>query len=347
MLRRNYGAIKNELKRVAGATGMNTSDERLLAYVNVATEELMNEGDWPTIIDRLRFKITTSRITLPSDYDRMLYCTVSGIPQQMQSPWFEFVGYGLDLLCSTTSSEAALLSRFEGVLDKDNAATFADIPDDDGLIYYPRVYAETDESAGGVRPVINIQGYDADKNWIRTADGAGGFIDGVNIQINGDAAPFWQQSTQTISYVTAITKPVTKKNVRLYASTLDGLTQVYLGQYSPGDTTPFYRQYSVPGISFPTTTTERSVVARCRRRYVPLTKDADFLLISNLPALKAMMQAVYYGEAKDPDGYVKYKLLAIDILRKEAKAYIGLSNQKPLMTISEGAGERSDGIYIL
>lgn len=345
MLRRNYGSIKEELKRVAGSTGMNTSDARLMAYVNVAIEEIMNEGDWPTIIDRLKFKITSSRLILPSDYDRMLYCTAGGVPQQMQSPWFEFVGYGLELLTGLVTTDSSLYPRYEGVLDKDNCATFQEIPDD-GNTYFPRVYTEADERVNGVRPVINIQGYDADGNWVRSSDGSGGFIDGVNLAINGDAAPYWIQSTQAFTTVTAITKPVTKKNVLLYASTASGADQTYIGQYAAGDTTPFYRQYSIPALCT-VEGTEVCVIARCRRRFVPITRDADFLLITNLPALKTMMQAVYYRECKDRDAYILYKADAIDLLRKEAKAYIGIQTQKPLMTISEGAGMRSDGIYIL
>ncbi len=344
MLRRTYGSIKDELKRVAGSTGMNTSDSRLMVYVNAATEELMNEGDWPTIIDRLKFKITSNRIVLPSDYDRMLYCTVGGVPQQMQSPWFEFIGFGLELLTGLATTDGSLYPRFEGVLDKDTTATFQEIPDD--KTYYPRIYAQTDERVNGVRPEIVIQGYDRDGNWIRSPDGSGGFIDGVSIPINGDVAPFWIQSTQSFSRVTATIKPVTKKNVLLYASTSDGATQHYIGQYAASDTTPLYREYSIPGLCH-RNGQEICVIARCRHRFVPITRDADFLLISNLPALKAMMQAVYYAESKDSDEYLKYKTIAISLLKREAKAYIGIQQQKPIMTISEGAGMRSDGIYIL
>jgi hypothetical protein len=347
MLRRNYGSVKGELARLAGSTGMNTSDVRLLAYVNAAIEELMNEGDWPTIIDRLKFKISTPKITLPSDYDRMLYCTVNDVPQQMQSPWFEFVGYGLDLLSAIGAvAPNPLLPRYEGVLDKDAVATFEDVPITGGP-FYPRVLGVVDERVAGVRPVINIQGYDASGKWIRSPDGTGGYKDGVDVAINGDADPFYITSSQSISYVTAITKPVTKGYVLLYAVNSDASVQQYLGQYAPNDTTPFYRRYSIPNLCNNAAPNPVCVLARLRRRFVPITTDADFLLISNLPALKAMMQAVYYMEAKDPDNYAKYKLTAIDLLRKEAKAYIGLQRQKPFMTVSESQGVRTDGILIL
>lgn len=346
MLRRNYGSVKSELGRIAGSTGFSTSDSRLLAVVNQATEELMNEGMWPTIVDRLKFDITNRHFVLPSDYDRMLYCTVNGIPQQMQSPWYEFVGFGLELLSPVATPDSFLYPRYQGVLDKDEVATFRDIPDD-GTVYYPRVAAQADERVAGVRPVINLQGYDKDNNWVRSPDGTGGFKDGVDIPINGDTAPFWVQSTQSFKYITATTKPVTKENVLLFVVNSGGENQHYIGQYAAGDTTPFYRQYSLPALFWGDCPHARCVLARCLRRFVPIRADADFLLISNLPALKLMVQAVYYAEAKDPDAYAKYKLGAIDLLRKEAKAYIGLQQQKPIMTISEGAGMRGDGSYIL
>ena len=167
------------------------------------------------------------------------------------------------------------------------------------------------------------------------------------VEIDGDSAPFWKQSTQSIKYVTGTIKPVTKGNVLLYATTSDGATSTYIGQYAPKDTTPFYRQYRIPALKFDTNVTSRCVLARLRKRFVPITSDNDFLLISNLPAMKNMFQAMYYMEAKDPVSYANYKGAAIDILRKEAKAYVGLECQKPLITVSESPGVRSDGVYIL
>jgi len=349
MLRRTFGSVKDSLRRVVGSTGMNTSDPRLMDYVNRAIEELMPEGpggSWPTTVDRLKFQLTQCKFVLPSDYDRMLYCTVNDVPQQMQSPWFEFVGFGMELLNLVSSPVTNLDRRFEGVIDKDNAATFEDIPDD-GNEYVLRVYAQTDERVDGVQPNIVIQGYDANGDWIRSSDGAGGFIDGVSVPINGDTAPYYIQTTQTFSTVTATIKPVTKKNVMVYAQPVALGTATYIGQYAAGDTTPLYRQYSIPGLAFTDNNPTRVVLARCLHKFVPIRTDADFLLISNLPALETMIQAVYYRECNDPDSYAKFKLVAIDILKKESKAYIGLSNQKPLMTISEGAGMRGDALYIL
>lgn len=351
MLRRTFGALKLPLSRVTGSTGMSTEDVRLKEYVNIAIEELISEFDFPWVIDRLRFCLTPCKTTfvLPSDYDRMLMCTIDGVPAQMQSPWFEFVGYGLDLLNAYSNVPGGFdsIERFEGVLDKEDAAGFNEIPACDGP-WYIRVYGTKDERVGGVRPVINIQGYDYENNWIRTSDGAGGFKDGIDVPINGDSAPFWVQVPQSLRYLTATTKPVTKGNVLLFVSNGANTVQHYIGQYAPNDTTPFYRQYSVPALRrFLRPNCHTTILARCRKRFVPITKDADFLLISNLPALQSMVQACYYRDAKDQDSYLQYKTIAVDILKKEAKAYIGLQRMKPFMTVSEGPGVRQDGVYIL
>lgn len=351
MLRRAYGSIKSQIARVTGSTGMSTADPRLLDYVNLATEELCSEFDFPWVIDRLRFCLTPCKTTfvLPSDYDRMLMCTVDGVPATMQSPWFEFIGYGLDLLNAYSNVPGGFdsIERFDGVLDKEDAAGFQEIPCDGGP-WYIRVMGTKDERVDGERPVINIQGYDHENNWIRTSDGEGGFKDGIDVPINGDNAPFWVQVPQSLRYLTATTKPVTKGYVLLYVSNSDNTTQHYIGQYAPNDTTPFYRQYSIPSLRrFMRPNCSTTILARCRKRFVPITKDSDFMLISNLPAMQSMVQACYFRDAHDEDSYLRYKAIAVDILKKEAKAYIGLQRMKPFMTVGEGPGVRQDGVYIL
>jgi len=362
MVRRTFGSIKSELARVAGAAGQSMADDQIMAYVNVATEELMQEHDWPSVIDRLRFNVTTGRITLPTEYERIMMMTIDRVPMQMQSPWFEFVGYGLDLAqpAPTPDTQIDFLRDVQGVLDREECATFADVPTD--TTYALRVYGERDERVCGQRPNISILGYDAEDIWIRAATGnsyvcatgngastgngaqPNNYDDGINIPINGDTDPYFIQTTQTAKSITAISKPVTRGNVYLYAVPVAGGTPFHLGTYAPRDTTPSYRRYQIPGLRDGVT---YHIVARCRRRFTPIVQDTDFLLISNLPALKSMIMAVYYLEAADAEKYAAYKSIAVDILKKETKAYIGLQRTKPIITVSENTGVRADGMYIL
>lgn len=354
MIRRQFGDVKDQLARVTGTTGMAVTDERLIEYVNTATEELINEYDFPWAFDRLRFRVTTGRITLPGDYERIALMSLDRVPMQMQSPWFEFVGTGLDLITEVSSdSQINFLKDVIGVLDKEDCASFRDVPTDD--TYTIRVFGQVDERICDERPNVTLYGYDSSGQWIRSATGnshicatANGpepsnYEDGTRIPIMGDTAPFYVDSTQTLSEITAAKKPVTRGKVYIYAVGTTG-TPVLLAVYAPRETNPVYRRYFIPGLN---SGQEYSVLARCRRRYMPIVEESDYLLISNLPAMKAMVMAIYYLEAADADKYLKYKSVAVDILKKEAKAYIGLQRQKPLITFSEGMGVRGDGTYIL
>jgi hypothetical protein len=273
----------------------------------------------------------------------------------MQSPWFEFVGYGTDFVDTQANSfnnptDFDILRQFTGVLDKDQVVTFTGVPKDQAYTF--GVYANTDERVNGVRPQIIVQGYDATGTWIRTQQN-GVWADGIALDINGDTPPFRTATTQTITQVTGIIKPITNGYVFLYIYPADGSSPLHIGTYAPKDTTPTYRKYRIPGLNCapfpnpPNCPQNYCVRGRCRKRFVPITSDNDYLLISNLPALKAMIQAVYYLESNDPQSYTTNKATAIDILRKEAKAYIGLQRQKPFITFGEGTGVRTDGLYVI
>ena len=348
MNRYTYGDLKPELARIAGVSGMDVSDSRVMSYANLATQELMNEWDWPQLIVRMQFKTTSCKINVPSEFDRILSLMINGVPQPMQSPWFEFVGYGPgwpNILGApaTTSLDGQLLRELEGVLDREQVATFEDIPSD-GTLYNPVVYCDANEMVNGVRPLMIIQGYDSNGQWVRSTDVTtpGQMIDGIQVALNGDTAPYAANVSQTFSVITAILKPVTRGYVYLYVT--NGTNNVFLCSYAPYDTRPFYRRYFIPNLTKGTT---YCIICRLRKRYTPIYTVNDFLLIPNLAALSTMIQAVYYREATNFQLYEQYKAAAVDILKKEMTAYIGKQAQKPLITVNEGMGVRRDGNYIL
>jgi len=347
MVRRTFGQVKTELSRVCGATGMSTDDTRIMDYVNVATEELMNEHDFASVVDRLVFKVTSGHIVLPSAYDRIMMMKMNCTPMRMQSPWFEFVGYGLELITDAPPDNTWLnyYETLNGVLDRENVCQFNAVPSSGGP-YYLRVYGQAghDERTAGVRPKINVRGYDDEGRWIRTQDTDGNWIEGIEVEINGDTSPYYVQTTQPIVEIVEVIKPQTNGYVYVYGVPSGG-TPEFLSAYAPKDTNPFYRSYRIHGL---TDGEEYQIVAKCRRRFLAITSDEDQLILSNLPALKAMVMAVFYLESNDPDNYLKYKGTAIDILKKEMKAYVGLqTGNKPAITMGEGMGVRRDGQLIL
>ena len=352
MIRARYSDFQAQLARVAGVSGMSTADQRVMDYTNLAIFELMDEGDWPSLIARLQFKVTQPRIVVPAEFDRILYLTVNRNPVPMQSPWFEFIGDGWEVgdnAYATNPPDSGFLHRFVGVLDREQIYTFEDVPQD-GNVYYPVIYGTVNEIPQGQtqRPVLILQGYDSAGNWIRTQSivtNPGAWIDGMELPINGDTAPFATQGSVSISQVTGIQKPVTNGYVNLYYYCPATGASVYACNYTPYDTTPYYRSYKIPGMSCNGQIS--CVTARCRRRYTPIQQASDWLLINNLPALCAMLQAVYYREAKDLKNYGAYKQMAVDILRKEMKSYLGAQRTKPAITFGEGTGVRPNSQYVL
>lgn len=342
MIRARYADLKPELARIAGATGMNVTDTRVLSYTNLATQELIDEWDWPQLVVRMQFKTTNCRINVPSEFDRILALCVNNVPMVMQSPWYEFVGYGPQFPGTPpTAFDNNLLGELQGVLDMQERATFQDIPAD-GSLYYPTVYATMDERVQGIRPTIILQGYDNNGQWIRSLNAAGTQIDGVELAINGDASPYGVTSPVPFSEITGAIKPITKGYLSVY---MTGGTQpnFFVVTYAPYETQPFYRRYEIPGLASGTT---YCMKARLRKRFVPIVNDNDMLMIPNLPALSTMVQAVYYRESGNLQNYASFKLIAVDILKKEMTSYIGKQRQKPLITMPEGSGVRPGGIYI-
>ena len=354
MIRATYNDLKASLARIAGVSGMPQNDARVMDYANRATQELMDIRDWPSLIVRMRFKVTNQRINVPSEFDRILQLMVNGVPLPMQSPWFEFVsGFGPQWLNGGFGPEVApidflddgLLGRLQGVLDKEQVSTFEDIPSD-GNIYYPVIYATAYEQVNGANPYVTLQGYDNNGQWVRTNDPVNGWMDGINLQLNGDTPPYSTVSPVPFSVVTAVLKPATNGYVSLYANGLGTAApqNVFLCSYAPYDQRPYYRRYRIPNLSNQQT---YCVDARLRRRYAPIVSGNDWLLIPNLPAMSRMVQAIYYADSENPQQYGSYKAMAVDILEKEMTAYIGKQRQKPLITANEGFGVRMDGNYIL
>lgn len=319
MIRRTLAQAEPELARIAGASGMTVTDARFLRALNRATEELMNEGDWPGVVDRYRFWAYGGCITLPGDLERVLHAGVDGYPIEMRSPWYEYVQGGPGILDENSGSDI--------LLDRGEACTFRDVPSA-GLKL--KVACDVDERVSGARPKILINGYGDNGRYLRSSIG-GEQADGIEVELNGDTSPNSITTSINVVAVESVIKPVTKGYVSLYAT--DGTTDYHLATYAPRETTPSYRRYLVPFVANDASAT---VVARCRRRFYPLVAKNDFLIISNLPALESMIMAQHKRETDDLGAYAALKGVAVNLLRKEAETYRG-KDRRPAITFAAGA----------
>lgn len=341
MIRATWGDVKSQLARVAGTSGMPVTDARLKDLTNVATQELMNEGDFPGVVDRWFILQENGRIILPSHLDRLMQITIGGRPRETRSPWYQFVQYGPGI-----QEDERLRNRTwcgpDVILDVGEVCSQNPIPISDGSSaatagpWKLRVYASVPENeGGGLDPYCTVQGLDENGLIVRTqlTDGSGTWINGERIFIS-DGSSF-TESVSEFSELQVFTKPATNGYVRLTA--WNGTTEVELSNYEPEETTPSYHEYFSPWLQDRQTASDRCrmVLARCRRRFFPIVEDTDPLIISNLPALKEMIIAVWKREAGAGDEYALHKQTAVDILRKEAAAYRGKA-RVPSITFSRG-----------
>jgi len=353
MVRRAYQDVSDELARVCGAAGMVVSDARLLVYANLAIEELVNELDHPLFYDRLRFRVYNGCITLPYPYERAVGIKINEQPITLQSPWFEYIGNGWDLLTGWSES----LQRFDesrlgpgyltGALDRDDVVFFKDIPAVAlGTQYILRLRTTTDERIASAMPAdVIVQGYDGNGDWIRSQNNAGDWIDGVTFVWTADGSFQVANSAQVFSSVVNVTKPATRQPIDCYMIGTTGSTgEIQIGRWGAKETHPSYRRYLVRGLPAGNT---YCVDARVRKKFVPIVAPGDFLLVSNLPAMKEMCMAIYKRDADDFQNYEAHKGTAKDLLLKETKSYIGLQRQRPVITMADGTGTRQDGLYII
>ncbi len=336
MIQRTLKQARPALTQVSGMTGFSMGDPRFIERLNQAQEEIINLGDWPGVTDRwhLLFDEITGVLVLPYYLDRLYQVTVDYCPATIMSPWAEFVQYGVgpqdDTLASGNGTQNLQPRNwYSDCLDHGEVVSKLPIPDAGGP-WKLRVYASQNESADAE---MNLQGYYNNCLVRSQPDGtAGDWINGETLAID-NSVPF-TETTQFFDKLSYVQKTQTNSCVRLVAS--DGTSEVELSNYESVETEPSYRSYYIRSLWRPQTgVCSRVILARARRRFVPVAEDDDRLMIGNVPALKAMLQSQYKRDAGDPDQAEYYLSTCIRILRQEASAYLGKS-RTPAISMTRG-----------
>lgn len=332
---------------------MPVTDDRVRVRINLATQELMNEGAFAGVVDRWKIRAVNGKIVLPPQLDMLLEFTVDGVPQTIMSPWAEFVNYGPamaeDILPRRNGASIfrTWFSMQSGnIYDRGEQPVYTEIPVSDGSCscsdvpvgpWTIRQYASVDETAD---IYSTVQGLDEDglivRTQVPTSDGSGmEWINGERIPISNGSSFF--ESTEHFSKITAYTKPETNSYVRITA--WNGTDEVELSNYAPWETTPSYHHYFSPALEALNNQGGdpclKVVLARCRKRFVEVVEDTDVLIISNVLALKEMVIAQWKREASALDEYAAHKQTAVDIMKKESLAYTG-KVRIPALTFQRG-----------
>lgn len=309
----------SRIPQVLGLCSSNTV--ALASYVNEAVQRLIgcaNETGWFGGWAKVVFPITKEDpyITLPPQFCRIVNMDLCKLPIRIQNSWYEVL---VDSIGLRTKCDGRCNGPIESY-DRELVPTAFDLPDENQML---RLYL-TDSRDVGAR-ILFSQAEDSNGNGIYSTDGLN-TVDGFYLTL---ASPFVTSAFIVTSFYT-LSKPVTYGDVVLKAVDATTGAETFLARYTPSETNPTWRRYLVTGVPDcccrDGSQQSPQITAMCKYEYVPVTQPTDFLIIGNIPALKAECESIRYGELDSGNGAqlsaLKHKE-AIRLLNQELQHYEG------------------------
>lgn len=292
MVKRTFGQVKKELSRVAGQTGMQATDPRVMELTTLAQERLCVEGEWPFQYDRIKLRQFGGILSLPTDYEGLAHTALDGSVIEVQPRWFEFLESGPGPLKKTDWVNLAL-DEGESPVYRQPGVQGAKV----------RIVSTDGTDTG----TVTVVGYDTS-----------GVAKSVQFSLPDD------KSTVMWSRIDHVIKPATRGDVVVSYTDLFG-TVYQAAAYRGRDTSPTFRTYR-----FPVRENQTKVVdAIARKRLFPITGDSDELFVTNMNALRLGVKGIALEDKGDVSTAQGCFALAADVLRKEAKLYKASRNPAP------------------
>lgn len=277
-------------------------DEVLSAY-NRINEILMNRHDWKGTEANVCFTTHRGCITLPEEFETIKALNIDGQATRILSDGFEYLENGPGTIDFNTPLEVL---QFLG----STFPTYRDLP-------YPMLVGcfSTHAEAEGAK--MRIHGRDDVGEEIRD-----GTSPGLLIPIakgDADTQPF--MTAVRLSSISAISKPITKGRVDVFAFD-ENLNRIHwLSRLQPTSTAPALSRYMLGGYA---PTESLSVRAKVSLRYVELHSLDDISLIQHREAYRLMAQAITAFDDGQADVGSQYRNGALKLLKdQEAKLRTG------------------------
>ena len=330
-MRLTLGQVRNTMIPKVLNLCDNDSSGLLAKYLNEAVMRLLPKGKWRGTLARYKFCTAEACITLPRQIESVEAFAICRDPGMIRSQWYEFMDYGPGQIKYDDCGPDMLV-------DRGLACAFDDIVTTGSKI---RVYCDL---AADVGKTILLQGWNSDANWVLTNTSADACTAGTvrNGELVTLAMPYVETTTTWLKGgLAAVQKDTTCGPVRLYESPVSGAIRP-LAIYEPDETLPEYRRYMIPGIATRAqccNTTDAScekkwVTVLGKLAFVPVSKDTDFLLIGNIPALKDMVMSIKKREDNLIQEAVAYEMSAVRLLEEELSNYYGDGTVDPIRSIN-------------
>lgn len=341
MIRKTVADAKDPTQcGIAAVANVSPSDDRFLALLNLATQNLVLTGEmFYGLHQRIQFCVTDGCIVPPRQVASIESVAVCDHPIPLRNRFFEWLGTGLgirgDGSCNSNSCGG------NNLIDRASpTSTFADII---GINKKIKVYADVAEDADAK---ILLQGVDENGQWIRTfVDGE--WVDGEYVSISTTPVT----STKLFSALVSVQKPITNGIVRLYEYDTDLTTQRAIAIYEPDETSPSYQKMLLSGLSGHgccgcTGDDEGTfqVTVMAKLEFIPVRRDTDWLMIGNFSALESEVQSILKRRNNLAEELLTWHAMAVQTLRQELRHYVGRGIVNPMRMQPRslaGAGVRS------
>lgn len=339
MLPRNVGACAGDIPTIT-------------AFVNRAQDQLImagGESGWWGGWQKVVFNVCRQNpyITLPREFARAINLDVCRTPIRIQNEFYEFLeaGPGLQDFYHHNQKTNWKCANWCGALSGYERGVWPSMVDLSPVNQKLVVVATDPRDIQSSRRILVGPCQDQNGNAIYSQDG----LNPVNGFYMTLASPM-TVSPMIVSSFSGIQKDITYGDVLLYQQDVTTGAQVLLSRYAPDEITPAYRRYYInrlpcgcaenptaqsPCITPVPTIRHVQVTAMVRLEHIPVSKDTDFMVIGNIPALIEEVKAIKYADQeaeKSPVFEQKSHANAIRLLNEELTKYLG--RQQPAVNFA-------------
>lgn len=285
---------------VASIAGVVASSDAFTAYVNEATERLLDRGDWWQTVAAVNLCVKRGCVVLPRYIASIREMKTCGGYTQVSNEWYQFqnptsyysndyyngYGNGFNGLWDWNWCQQNMVAK--GVVPTHNTIM--------GAGRKVRAYAQTNADHG---KSVTIFGLDNNQRPLQHRDpDTGVWMDGIVLRLLNPYA----ETEGYVSTIDRVLKDETQKPITLYAYNVADAVLEDLAYYEPSETNPAFRRYQFnawPMKDEDGNEKYRPVCALVKLNFVPAKYPTDLVLISDIPALKLMVAAIKCEEGND------------------------------------------------
>lgn len=294
---------------IARVLRMTQTDSRVVDYINDAQQALLNHrrtANWWGTYKQLQITVTDGLITWPRCVARVDAIAPCDSPLRMRNQWYEFLeGSFVRPADSDCCSTQGCVCQTPIPFDRGTSPLISDIVGVDKKIRARWTLPTADT---GKKVLIKGKDENGDTIYSEYPPGSGTYIEGFYITCVAapafvDSPATFQEGTSYISAVDSVLKDDSVGMLRLYELDTTG-TERLIASYEPNEKAPEYRRtYLYPFTSVgPQSTctgctcTTKIIKAMVKLEFIPAVNDSDFLMISNLRALKLAVMSIWKEE---------------------------------------------------